>query len=163
MTYAHSSKIVETLNALAGPGQPAAMFKAVDDAIDALFGRAYTTILKVENGLHTERVYSTVPETYALGVRKTLPDTPRTQRIFAEGTPFVANTLEEIAAQYPDHDVVVKLGAATLSNLPVVYGGRVIGLLCVAGAGAPRPAGFADEAMPFAQLLAAPLLALGAR
>jgi hypothetical protein len=159
----HLSKLAETARALALPDQPDATFRAVDHVIDAIFGRAYTTILKVEGGLHTERVYSTVPETYGLGVRKTLPDTPRTRRIFAEGTPFVANSHDEIAAQYPDHDVVVRLGATNLSNLPVVFGGRVIGLLCVAGGGAPRPADFAEQAMPFAQLLIGPLLAVGAR
>jgi GAF domain-containing protein len=149
------------LAALSRPGQPHASFEAIDRAIEARFGRAYTTILRVTDGLHTERVFSTVPDTYPLGVRKTLPDTPRARGILSTGEPFVANSVAEIAAQYPDHDVVVGLGASNLANLPVVYDGEVIGLLCVAGGGGARPPSFGVEAMPFAQLLAAPLLATG--
>lgn len=165
LKVAHSAtlaRLVEVLAALGRAGQPLAAFQAVDQAIEAEFGRAYTTILRITGGLHTERLFSTVPETYPVGVRKTLPDTPRARRIVSTGAPFVANSIGAIAAEYPDHDVVVRLGAASLANIPTLYDGQVIGVLCVAGAG-PRAADFGVAAMPFAQALAAPILAAPSR
>lgn len=152
-------RLCRALAALGRTGQPRVAFEAVDQAIEAEFGRTYTTILRISGGLHTERLFSTVPETYPVGVRKTLPDTPRGRQMISSGTPFVANSVEAIAAEYPDHDVVVALGATNLANIPTLYDGQVIGLLCVAGGNGPRSADFGAAAMPFAQLLAAPILA----
>lgn len=38
---------------------------------------------------------------------------------------FVANSIEEIAAVFPDHELIASLGCAACLNLPVVVGGTL--------------------------------------
>lgn len=152
--------IVAVLGSLGEAPQPIAAFNAVDRAVDHVFGRQYVTILAFEGELQTCRVYSTVPDTYPVGARKAMPDTDQTRRL-KQAIPFVANSLEEIASAYPDHETVKALGATNLVNLPIVFEGKVLGLLCIAGGGAPRPETFTAQAQPLARILG-PVLASSA-
>ncbi|MGP1355526.1 GAF domain-containing protein, partial [Roseicyclus sp.] len=53
---------------------------------------------------------------------------------------FVANTIEEIADVFPDHELIRSLGCESCMNVPVVVGGAVIGTLnCLHEAGHYTP------------------------
>ncbi len=39
---------------------------------------------------------------------------------------FVANTIEEIAKVFPDHDLIASLGCGSVHNLPVVLEGELV-------------------------------------
>ncbi len=39
---------------------------------------------------------------------------------------FVANTLEDIATVFPDHELIGSLGCGSVVNLPVILGGKLV-------------------------------------
>ena len=49
--------------------------------------------------------------------------------VHGERRPFVANTIEEIAEVFPDHETIRSLGCGSVINLPVVIADQLAGTL----------------------------------
>ncbi len=114
---------------------PANAFALADAAAAQLCGRAYTTILSLEAGTLSHRIFSTVPSVYPTGVTKELAASRWRAQVVDDGSIFVAADPVAIAANFPDPETVAGLGATCLVNIPIAGpDGRTIGLFNVGNA-----------------------------
>jgi hypothetical protein len=114
--------------AWAMPGQPGAILDAAGIAFAAAVGhRLYTVTRMLAGGREVERIHSTNPEVYPVGGRKPVTPNAYTQRVRSERKPFLAKTLAQFAPLFPDHEVITGLGLGSVMNLPIVFGGAVLG------------------------------------
>jgi hypothetical protein len=122
----------------------------------ALLGHRLFTVMLHESALaRNRRVFSSDPARWPVGGWKPVRDSAWSQRLFAEGLPFLCRTPSEIRATFPDHEAILALGLGSALNLPVRAAGRTLGalnLLHVEGhytaADAQRGAALAMRALP---------------
>jgi len=94
---------------------------------DALVGARLFTVMTVD--MTTElasRSYTSDPESYPTSGTKPVIPNAWTAQVIDRHEMFVANTLEEIAEVFPDHELIGKLGCGAVINLPVVHKGALI-------------------------------------
>lgn len=114
--------------AWAAPDQPQAVLKAAGEAFSKSVGyRLYTVTRMLAGGQEVERIYSTMPEVYAVGGRKPVLPNAYTQRVRREMKPFLARTPAGFAPLFPDHETITGLGLGCVMNLPIIFGGEVLG------------------------------------
>ena len=102
------------------------------------------------------RAWTSHPEDYPVSGTKPVPDDDWFAGLADRQEPFVASTLAEIAAVFPDHEAIAALGCGSVLNLPVAIGGRLaatVNLLDAEGRIGP------DRARAAAAALALPALA----
>ena len=103
---------------------------------DALF-----TLMEIDRrrGI-ARRNYTNQPDAYPASGEKPIQTNAWTEQVQNRQKTFVANTIEEIAAVFPDHELIQSLGCESCLNLPIVVGGTVIGTLnCLHEAGHYTP------------------------
>jgi hypothetical protein len=121
----HFARVAE---ALARPGQPRALFVALDRAMADTLGHRLFTILRYHPDVQeSARVYTSQSAAYPVGGRKTVRPTPWTARVFGERQPYIGRTAADILASFPDAELILSLGCESALNLPVVFDGRVLG------------------------------------
>lgn len=135
--------------AIASTDQPMATFKALEDLVDKTIGVKLFTLMEVDNvrGV-ARRNYSNMPDAYATSGEKPIQDNSWTEQVQGRHETFVANSIEEIAAVFPDHELIQSLGCESCMNLPIVVNERVIGTLnCLHDAGhfTPERVGAAES------------------
>ena len=127
--------------AIASTDQPMATFKALEALVDKTIGVKLFTLMEVDNvrGV-ARRNYSNMPDAYATSGEKPIQDNSWTEQVQGRHETFVANSIEEIAAVFPDHELIQSLGCESCMNLPIVVNERVIGTLnCLHDAGPFTP------------------------
>ena len=127
--------------ALAAPNQPEAVFAALDEQVQATIGAKLFTLMTFdrESGI-ARRCYSNMPDAYPVSGEKQMDPNAWSEEVLDRGETFVANTIDEIAAVFPDHPLIRSLGCESCINIPVVVGGDVIGTLnCLHEAGYYTP------------------------
>ncbi|MEM1362251.1 MAG: GAF domain-containing protein [Pseudomonadota bacterium] len=125
------------LQALAQPDQPVATYRALEAEAQSHIGIRLFTLMTLdhETGL-ARRCYSNVPEAYPPSGAKEITPNAWTKTVLDRQEVFVANTLDEIAAVFPDHELIQSLGCESCLNIPILVGGEVIGTLnCLHEAG----------------------------
>ena len=135
--------------AIASTDQPMATFKALEELVDKTIGVKLFTLMEVDNvrGV-ARRNYSNMPDAYATSGEKPIQDNSWTEQVQGRHETFVANSIEEIAAVFPDHELIQSLGCESCMNLPIVVNERVIGTLnCLHDAGhfTPERVGAAES------------------
>ena len=135
--------------AIASTDQPMATFKALEELVDKTIGVKLFTLMEVDNvrGV-ARRNYSNMPDAYATSGEKPIQDNSWTDQVQGRHETFVANSIEEIAAVFPDHELIQSLGCESCMNLPIVVNERVIGTLnCLHDAGhfTPERVGAAES------------------
>jgi transcriptional regulator with GAF, ATPase, and Fis domain len=121
----HLARVAE---ALAQPGQPSALFQALDRAMHATLGHRLFTVLRYHpDAQESERLYTSQGAAYPVGGRKTVRPTPSTARVFGERRPYIGRTAADIRACFADAELILSLGCESVLNLPVVFDGRVLG------------------------------------
>lgn len=133
--------MTDIAQALANPAQPEATFAAVAQAVQETIGATLFTLTEIDHARAVaRRRYSTQAEAYPVsGEKPTTPDA-WTAQVLDRHQIFVANSIEEIAAVFPDYELIQSLGCESCLNLPVVIGGQVIGTLnCLHEAGHYTP------------------------
>jgi hypothetical protein len=137
---------------IAEPVLPA--FDFVADLADELIGSKLTTATVFDMGARRlRRVYSQNPEAYAVGGFKPIPDNKWTDTLLVRQQIYTALSIEEIAEDFFDWQLIRSLGCGSILNIPVVVGGQVIGalnLLHEAGYYTSQRLARADEVLPFA-------------
>jgi hypothetical protein len=77
------------------------------------------------------RVYSTDPESYPVGDRdKPLregEDDPWYDRVVVQQRPWVSLDVDDLRANFADHELIESLGCGAIINVPVVHEGATIG------------------------------------
>jgi GAF domain-containing protein len=129
--------MTDFIKAIASTDQPMATFKALEELVDKTIGVKLFTLMEVDNlrGV-ARRNYSNMPGAYATSGEKPIQDNSWTKQVQGRHQTFVANSIEEIAAVFPDHELIQSLGCESCMNLPIVVNERVIGTLnCLHDAG----------------------------
>lgn len=112
------------------PGQPAALFGALDAAFGAVLGHRLFTLMRyhADSG-DSERIYTTHPGEYPVGGRKALNPTPWTEQVLRRQRPYLGRTAADVRAVFFDHALIAALGCGSVLNLPVVWDGRPLGTI----------------------------------
>ena len=116
--------------AIASSNQPMAIFKALEAFVDKTIGVKLFTLMEIDTvrGV-ARRNYSNMPDAYATNGEKPIEDNLWTAQVQGRQETFVANSIDEIAAVFPDHELIKSLGCESCMNIPVVVIGNVIGTL----------------------------------
>ena len=116
------------LAALAQPGQPGALFRALDDAIQRAAGHRLLTFLAVDGG-EVARCYSNRPEEYPLAGRKPMGATPWGELVLHRRQPFLGRDRDAIRWAFFDHALIEGMGLGSAVCVPVVYDGATLGTI----------------------------------
>lgn len=128
--------------ALAAQDQPGAVFKALEALVSETIGVRLFTLMQIDYARRIAwRNYSNMPQAYPTSGEKPIQDNAWTAQVQERHETFVANSIEEIARVFPDHDLIRSLGCESCINIPVVICGQVMGTLnCLHEAGHYTPA-----------------------
>jgi hypothetical protein len=116
------------LAALAEPGQPEHLYKALEQATAALVGHKLFTLLYVD-GQEVARVYSSRPAEYPVSGRKTMGETPWGHLVLKGRKPYLGRDREGIRWAFFDHALIASMGLGSVINIPVLYDGEAIGTM----------------------------------
>lgn len=107
---------------------PDGVYRALYELTQDMIGVRLFTVMEtdVDKGEGC-RVWSNQPDVYPTSGRKVLPRNHWFEVVIDRQEPFIANTIEEIDAVFPDADLIAQLGCGSVVNLPVVDGPRAIG------------------------------------
>jgi len=127
--------------ALASNDQPHATFAALEQLVDNTIGVKLFTLMEIDRPRGVaRRNYSNHPDAYPVSGEKPVQQNAWTEQVQDRQETFVANTIEEIAAVFPDHEIIASLGCQSCLNLPIVVQDTVIGTLnCLHTAGHYTP------------------------
>jgi hypothetical protein len=112
------------------PGQPDALFAALDAALGAVLGHRLFTLMRyhADSG-DSERIYTTHPREYPAGGRKALNPTPWAEQVLRRQRPYLGRTAADVRAVFFDHALIASLGCGSVLNVPVVWDGRSLGTI----------------------------------
>ena len=112
------------------PGQPGAVFGALDAALGAVLGHRLFTLMRYHAASgDSERVYTTHPREYPVGGRKPLNPTAWTEQVLRRQQPYLGRTFADVREVFFDHALIASLGCGSVLNLPVVWDGRPLGTI----------------------------------
>lgn len=138
----------------AGPTEP--LFDFVAQLIGEAIGSKLTTatLFDVPAG-RLRRLYTQNAAAYAVGGFKPIPDNQWTETLIRRQQIYTALSLEAIAVDFADWQLIGSLGCELIANLPIIVNGQTIGafnLLHEAGYYTPERLARVDEVMPFAMM-----------
>lgn len=103
---------------------------AVDLAADKCIGHRLFTIMFFDAAVtEVERLYSSNPEAYPTGGRKQKRNTRWANQVLEAGKPFIGTSAADIQANFDDFQTISNLGLASVINIPLKIGGRVMGTM----------------------------------
>ncbi len=147
--------VLDIQKSWAQPGQPQPLFEAVGAALAKVAGhRLYTATQILKGGREVERLYSTNPDVYPVGGRKAVLPNAFNERVRKQQQPFLGRQVADFAPYFPDHETIAGLGLGSVINLPVVYGGHVLGTVNILD----RPGAYDTHHLEPAMIIARQLL-----
>jgi hypothetical protein len=116
------------LDAATQAHQPAPVFAALDQAMQAVIGHRLFTVMRLhaQSG-EAERRYTNQPTAYPVGGRKPLTPTPWSEQLLHQHQPYIGRNADDIRAVFFDHELIFSLGCESILNIPVVFDGTVLG------------------------------------
>ena len=143
--------VEQMIEAQSDPDQPGATFRALDRIFGSAPGHILFTVLVHHPGLReSERFYSNLPDSYPVGGRKPVTDSPWMQQVVHAGKPYVGRTKADIEDVFFDHALIASLGCESVLNVPVRWAGQTLGTLNLLH----RAGHYSDVDVPTARLLA---------
>jgi len=126
---------------IASNNQPQATFTALEQLVHKTIGIKLFTLMEIDRRKGVaRRNYSSQPDAYPVSGEKPIQQNEWTAQVQDRHETFVANTIDEIAAVFPDHELILSLGCESCLNLPIVVNNTVIGTLnCLHDAGHYTP------------------------
>lgn len=133
--------LADMTEAIAAADQPGETYRALARLVEATVGaRLFTTMTIDRDRGVARRNYSNMPDAYPTAGEKPMQTGKWADQVEGRQQTFVANTIEEIAEVFADHELIAALGCESCMNVPVVVGGQVIGTLnCLHEAGHYTP------------------------
>jgi hypothetical protein len=123
-----SALVFEIQGIWAAADQPRSLLEAVGKAFAATVGfKLYTVTQILKGGREVERIHSTNQDVYPVGGRKPVLPNAYNERVRTQMQPFLGRTVEDFKSYFPDHETIAGLGLGSVMNLPIVYGGAVLG------------------------------------
>jgi GAF domain-containing protein len=119
------------VSAIAEAGsQPDKAFTALEALTKELVGvKLFTIMTSNTTDKISERIYSNMPDAYPVSGTKPYNETHWSEITLNQKRTFVANTIEEIAEVFGDHELIKSLGCESVINVPIIVNGAVIGTL----------------------------------
>jgi transcriptional regulator with GAF, ATPase, and Fis domain len=112
------------------PGQPQALFGALEAALGAVLGHRLFTLMRYHARTgESERIYTSHPREYPVGGKKALNPTAWTEQVLRRQQPYLGRTPADVQAVFFDHALIASLGCGSVLNVPVVWDGRVLGTI----------------------------------
>lgn len=122
--------LTELAATLRAPLDRAAQWQAIAAGLQRAFGWTVFSINRYDAATdETERVYSTEPQTWAVGGRKQRKTSGWSERVIDRGEIHVGSTFADIEAVFSDHAQIAAHGCAAILNIPVRYNGTTLGAL----------------------------------
>ncbi len=150
---------LDTCIAALRSGPTEALFRAIEKATADTIGHKLFTLLYVApNGKRVKRLYTNMPKEYPVGGYKDVKDTPWHQRVVQEKRAWVGHDADDIRWAFADHELILSLGCESAMNVPVVYGGRLLGTMNLLDVKGRYEETDPDRCAPFAALLVGPWL-----
>ncbi|MCY1666645.1 GAF domain-containing protein [Rhizobium sp. SL86] len=118
----------ELLSTLSAPGQPATLYKALEQALSEEIGFGLFTLL-YRDGDEVARVYSSNEAAYPVFGRKHMGPTPWGEKVIDRQEAFLGPDRDAIVWAFYDHELIFSLGLGAVINIPVVYNGETIGTM----------------------------------
>jgi hypothetical protein len=110
-----------------------AAWRIFDSALQGIWGHEYFTVLAYDTDTNLLcRVYSSRSELQNVGGMKRAIG-PWAETVISRGMIFVASTADDIKHVYSKHARLAELGCDSSLNIPVMFGGEVIGSLNLLG------------------------------
>ena len=103
-----------------------AAWKALDELASSVVGHKLFTVSVTDMpAALVRRVYSNQPAAYPTSGTKPLRGNTGDwfEHVFNRRQIFAANTIEDIAKVFPDHELIASLGLGSVINLPIVLAG----------------------------------------
>ncbi|MEM6461876.1 MAG: GAF domain-containing protein [Pseudomonadota bacterium] len=111
--------------------------RALETLANAHVGAKLFTLMTFDGETRlASRCYSNMPDAYPCSGTKTIDSDRWTIQVLDKKQNFVANDINAIADVFDDHTLIQSLGCESVLNVPIVFGGEVLGtinMLHVAG------------------------------
>lgn len=102
-------------------------FDALCALTKATVGAKLFTVMTADmQAMQARRAYTDDPENYPTSGTKEITLNSWFEQVHGRRQSFVANTLEEIDAVFPDAELIGRLGCGSVINLPVILGGEMV-------------------------------------
>ncbi len=114
-------------HAIAQASDAASVWRALEGLARAVPGHKLFTVMTVDMaaGL-ARRAYSSNVSDYPVSGTKPIHRDQWFDVVHGQKRSFVANTIEDIAAVFPDYPLIQSLGCGSVMNLPVVLKGELV-------------------------------------
>ncbi|MCW2132356.1 GAF domain-containing protein [Arthrobacter sp. VKM Ac-2550] len=92
--------------------------------------RLFTVSAIADNGTAMARVYTTHPDVYPVGGKKTFSedtDPQWLQHVIEDQQPFMGKDKEAVRAFFFDYETIESLGCGAIINVPVISDGKTVG------------------------------------
>ena len=110
--------------------QPMTVLRAFETLVQKTVGAKLLTLTTVEPTTgEAARIFSNLPKQYPVAGRKPADETDWSRQVLRDRKTFVANTIKDIAAVFPDYELIRSLGCESVVNVPVEVAGKVIGTI----------------------------------
>ncbi|MDQ2926587.1 MAG: GAF domain-containing protein [Caldimonas sp.] len=125
-----SLEIASIADALAMAAPLAAVLGVVDRiAMHRIGTIVFSASLCRVDAMEVERIYSSRPQAYAVGVRTNKRQTAWGRQVLQEQKVFVGEGALEMAAAFDDKEGMASIGVRSIINVPIVVQGRCLGVL----------------------------------
>jgi len=121
--------------------QPETTYRALERLVHRTIGVKLFTLMEIDHDRDVaRRSYTNMPDIYPIRGEKPLMRNRWSEIVDGRHEIFVANTFEEIAEVFVDHELIRSIGCESCLNLPIVIRGRLRGTLnCLHEAGHYTP------------------------
>ncbi len=121
--------------------QPTVTFKALEGLVQETIGAKLFTLMEIDHDRNVAwRNYTNMPEAYPVLGEKPRQKNKWTEAVENRHETFVANSIEEIAEVFPDHELIQSIGCESCLNIPIFINGKMRGSLnCLDVAGHYTP------------------------
>ena len=105
-----------------------ASWQALQDLSRAVIGAKLFTVTTADMSAEVaRREFTSDPQAYPVSGTKPITRDAWFAIVHDEHRTFVANTIRDIAAVFPDHETIWGLGCGSVANIPVVVAGELLG------------------------------------
>ena len=125
-----AGEMIAALQAFTSDAQPQNGIAEIEHLAQAAIGhRLFTVLVLHRASMQVERIYSSDPDAYPAGGRKDKRDTKWGRMVLERGEPYIGRDSTDIRTHFADHETISSLGLASVLNMPIVYGGQVLGTM----------------------------------
>ncbi|MBO0757106.1 MAG: GAF domain-containing protein [Bradyrhizobiaceae bacterium] len=148
---------VERIMELTAGADRSVVWRAVDELVQRVIGhKLFTVMRQIHATSKVERLYSSNEKAYPVGGRKQKQGTPWGAMVLDRGEVFIAADAAAVREAFADHELITSLGISSIMNVPIRFGGRVLGTMNVSH----KAGHFHDALVPPAKVIAGLLVPL---